>query len=105
MAKRNYAKAEELAKRVGTLVGTELAVLKETTVETTGSGLSLSKSQYELVSEHGVIISGKLEHIFSALAGISFVGNEAVVIFQELDGTEGQDRDNYTDDQDRESYT
>ncbi len=81
MAKRNYAQAEELAERVGTLVGTELAVLKETTIKRIPSGLSLSKSTYSLVSEHGVIISGKLDHIFAALAGIAFVGNEAIVKF------------------------
>lgn len=105
MARANMANAEDEAKRIGTLVGTELAILKETTLKTTGSGLSLSKSTYALVSEHGIIIAGKLAEINAALVGIEFVGTEAVVRFEQLDGTEGQDRDNYTDDQDRENYT
>ncbi len=83
MARANYAQAEDEAKRIGTLVGIELEVLKETTIKPTPSGLSLSKSHYALVSEHGIIITGKLEHIFAALAGIAFVGTEAIVIFED----------------------
>ena len=83
MARANMANAEDEAKRIGTLVGTELEVLKETTIKTTGSGLSLSKSHYALVSEHGIIITGKLAEISAALVGIEFVGTEAIVMFSE----------------------
>ncbi len=82
MARRNYADAEDEAKRVGTLVGTKLTVLKVSTVEVIPSGLSLSKSTYSLVSKHGTIIRGKLDHIFAALTGIAFVSTEAVVRFE-----------------------
>lgn len=82
MARANYAQAEDEATRIGTLVGTQLEVLKETTIKRTTSGLSLSKSHYALVSEHGIIITGTLAEINSALVGIEFVGTEATVLFE-----------------------
>ncbi len=82
MARSSYALAEEEANRISMLIGTELEVLKETTVERTSSGLSLSKSHYALVSEHGFVIIGTLAEVNAALTGIEFVGTEAVVRFE-----------------------
>ena len=49
MARANFADTEQEARRIGTLVGTELEVLKETTLKRTISGYQMSKSTYALV--------------------------------------------------------
>ncbi len=82
MARANYAKTEDEARRIGTLVGTQLEILKETTIKRTTSGLSLSKSHYALVSEYGFVTIGTLAEVNAALKGIEFVGTEAVVRFE-----------------------
>ena len=83
MAKANFADTEQEARRIGTLVGTELEVLKETTLKRTTSGNQMSKCTYALVSEHGIIIAGTLAQVNAALAGIEFVGTEAIVMFSD----------------------
>lgn len=81
MARANYAKTEDEARRIGTLVGTQLEILKETTLVKTAGGAMASKSHYALVSEYGFVIIGKLAEIDAALKGIEFVGTEAIVRF------------------------
>lgn len=81
MAKANYARAQDLSKRIGKQIGTELEVLKTVTTDRTISGLSLSKTHYALVSEQGIIITGTLAEVLATLVGIEFVITEAVVRF------------------------
>jgi hypothetical protein len=81
MARANSIQTEDEAKRIGTLVGTELELLTERTRKQTTSGLSLWRTHHALVSKHGIIITGTLAEIDAALVGIEFVGTEAIVMF------------------------